>query len=619
MTRFKSTLLVATAVSCALAAPVAFAQAPGPNDGDSSLHGTGATSIQNVLVQEFNCINGNNQLGNSNGTFTTVAEPTDLSTPGGTFSCATQNLNADFSAKYVATGSGFGRQAWRNLTAQFFSSGNSSSHNPWEETSKQTAWSHVQYAFADSSLTDSDLSTYNASGKAYGGAAIMIPKFVLPVAIAYSPRYGTNAAGNALTFNVVGADATRGGLKLSTATYCGIFNGTVKNWNDSAITAANGGTSLQDPNNDTATRWSTDGVPIRLVGRLDNSGTTDIFTRALAAQCGTTGNNFAQNAEALPYATNSGVDFSAQKSDTPYRSTNTSGKFAGTTNRIGREYFDVASGTIKDSRSTADGGNGGNSTASAPSAQPTGNQSSGLFLVANGSGGVAAAIVAAPDYVLNGVTLNGKVGYIGADFINGSPTGNTSLRAARLQRFGGTEYDLPTAEGATNALGTVLPPQSTAKGAYDKTKAGDRTDPLSWYKVLYSSSDASLATPTGGYAITGTTQFIGYTCYKPNNATHIKSFLGWNIDNILTANNDSTGVDRTGIFTDNSNGLLARSNIGALPAPWRRAIRETFLTNSSETSNGTRLGSLNLWIEGAGASSTHCNVSTLSGDSVAGL
>ncbi|NWP47880.1 hypothetical protein GY986_25895, partial [Escherichia coli] len=60
--------------------------------------------------------------------------------------------------------------------------------------------------------------------------------------------------------------------------------------------------SLRD-SADAVARWNADGVPVRLVGRLDRSGTTDIFTRALAAQCGSvaSGNNYATNAETLPY------------------------------------------------------------------------------------------------------------------------------------------------------------------------------------------------------------------------------------------------------------------------------------------------------------------------------
>lgn len=64
-------------------------------------------------------------------------------------------------------------------------------------------------------------------------------------------------------------------IHLSTWTYCAITNGTISDWNDPAITADNGGTSV------------TGGVsrPITFYFRSDGSGTSFLFTTHLNAAC----------------------------------------------------------------------------------------------------------------------------------------------------------------------------------------------------------------------------------------------------------------------------------------------------------------------------------------------
>jgi len=72
------------------------------------------------------------------------------------------------------------------------------------------------------------------------------------------------------------------------------------------------------------------------------------------------------------------------------------------------------------------------------------------------------------------------------------------------------------------------------------------------------------------------------------------------------------------VFTNSTTGLLTQSNIGALPAPWQRAVTQTFLTNSTEVSNGQTLGALNLWLAAGG--SNHCaSVGILPGETQQGL
>lgn len=603
MTRFKNALLLATVAGGAMLACAAQAQtniaAPASNDGEAVLHGVGATSIQNVLVQELNCIGGHNDLGLVAGTLSTLSEPSDLpytggtGGTGGTFDCATQALEPNFSAKYVATGSGFGKTAWEAASGSNPFTG--SNVNPFG------TWTSVQFAFSDSNISSTDISTYSTTVSSVAGPAVFFPKYVLPVAVAYNPAYGAKTVGDttvSLNFHVatpktiLGVNA--GGLQLNATTYCKIFNGYIKNWNDSAITEDNGGTPLYDTSNDTSARWTAEGAPIRLIGRVDRSGTTDIFTRHLASVCSAAMgsgyvNKFDAHAETLPYSRGSAgtPDFSSVRSDTGLSATS-SATAAGTINAVSTTYFtgsgfaDVAgttSGAVVSSGSSLNG--------------------SGYFIVANGSGGVTNAINFAPDvpsaYVATTggaaepIKLNGKVGYIGSDFVAPAPNA-VSLFSAALKGSAGASsnssaYHMPSAAEGRAAFGdNVLPPQSDSTGNFSSTSTarGLRNNPLAWTNALYLGA-GTLASPSEGYPITGTTQFAGYTCYKTGNASAIRNFLGWNMQTITT---DSNSASRDGVFTNDSaftvstSGLLARSNIGLMPDKWQTAIAQSFLSGS---------------------------------------
>ncbi|EKU73391.1 MULTISPECIES: substrate-binding domain-containing protein [Sphingomonadales] len=566
MKRINSALFLASVASMALAS-AASATPPGPNDGDNALHGTGASSVTNVLNDEFN------------------SKPP---------------LAADFAATYVPTGSGNGKAAWRSNTPQVVA---------------QPTWNTVQFAFSDSSITagtsTSDLDLYNVNVKPFAGNGIQVPKFVLPVAFAYNPVYAKNpTSGVEYRFNVqspqslpdavTGLPKVVGGLRLSRAAYCGIFNGTIKNWNNSTLTTLNGGVSLKDPadpNWGTVDNSSTQGVPIRLVGRLDKSGTTDIFTRALAAQC-PSGSRITTNAEALAFnPVSTAPNFTTVRSDSPYKPGGTG--FAGTTNSVGNQYFDKTSLSIL-------------SVSGGVVSQPTSatGDGTGLFLLADGSGTVSKAIEADPDIGTSTYRVNGKLGYIGADFIANAKGASPKVYSAALSRPSATStFLLPSAANATNAFIGILPPQSATNGAFQvadtrlvRNPAGGadiqarRNNPLAWYDVLYVGG-ANLAAPTAGYPVTGTTQALLNTCYKTNNFPHIVQWLGYNY---------GTPTDA---FTNTTTGLLAKSNIAAVSDEWKRAVIQTFLVNSNETNSSQRLGDLDLWIESAATSGKdHCNV-----------
>ena len=107
----------------------------------------------------------------------------------------------------------------------------------------------VQFAGSDRALKPEEVTAANA--RCAGGAAVDLPLYISPIAVAY---------------NLEGVDE----LNLKPATIAGIFAQTIKNWNDPAIAADNPDAQLPD-------------LPITPVNRSDDSGTTENFTDYLSA------------------------------------------------------------------------------------------------------------------------------------------------------------------------------------------------------------------------------------------------------------------------------------------------------------------------------------------------
>lgn len=545
----------------------------------ATLHGNGASSIANVLVQELNCFGGpNNKLAivafASPQSKTTVDTPEANYTPktataaNPSFSCAAsggRSIQTNVNGEYVSTGSGDGRYDWANLTE---SHTQVSGSNPFEDGSaradgsSEAAWGNIHYAFSDAGIAQSDLDTYNTTAKPTAGAAIQIPLYVLPVAVAYAPSYGTlndgsTAGGVKLAFNLkfprkVGT-GTVGGLRISRTLLCGIFNGSITNFNDPAFKTANGNQSLMDPK-DNASRWSSTGVPIYLVGRKESSGTTSIFTRALAAQC--SGGSYTTGTSTLPSAVQ------------------------------GTAVYNEASGTLA-----------------------SGSETSGKFGLVPNSDGVAnvVGLVPAQPSTVGDVALNGHLGYDGADYVLPSTISNTPLYSADIQLgTTGTKYVGPTAANATLAFKSVLPPESASTGKYapksgcSSTGSGCRANPLSW--VATSAPTEALANPTTGYPIVGTSNALLYTCYKSTAVrSALEGFLALHLGKFGgVASSDgakfpaalvsSVAPDAGGLPT----GIDAKNGIAPLSASFVQAIFETFLT---KTTTGSNPSSLNLWIQ----------------------
>jgi ABC-type phosphate transport system substrate-binding protein len=370
------------------------------------------------------------------------------------------------------------------------------------------------------------------------GPLVQVPLLITPITVAYSPVYKkvAQADGSVKTysFNITNI-ANKGVLRLDLVTYCKIFNGQITDWNDPAITALNGKkvsvaktathaaytyfTPINDPTDqdvgaiDPATQTNNFSLPIELVGRADSSGTTSIFSRALAAQCtGLTGvtNQYPDAGNKLP-------------------------------------------STLLDASGTATPG-------------------SGKFSTRNGSGGVAnyMAFTAVPAGAGTEVT-SGKIAYLSPDYV-APVTSAYGLVYAALQNYAnalaGTlpkTFVLPTPVKAAASYAAITAPTGT-----------DVTDPSKWVQAPSKSAAIATPTGTG-YPIVGTTQILAYTCYADQTANSaanvgykVNRFLYFYLKNPVVTASAVAGVP-------NSGGILAANGFAPMPALFRTAEYNTFV------------------------------------------
>lgn len=667
MTSSKINLLLACAAS-AIVSSAAQAQVALPT---VELRGAGASSIANVLPQSANCIgrpaSGLNKLGGKDGTLKTVAtglyQPTAPSTTNPTIDCSTSyEIQPDSQLKYLSTGSGDGRKMWRTFNTNAVLKGSTNgAFNPFNQdyidpttglpysNSAASVWPNLQFAFSDSPLPKTEADEYTTKAFPTAGAAIQFPLYVLPIAFAYNPVYGKKTTGSGtvdLTFNVKVPgkinNQVAGGLKLSADAYCKIFNGEITNWNDAALKTLNSNTSLGNAA-DTAGRWTTEGAPIRLVGRADKSGSTDIFTRALNAQCAShvsTTLKYAKPAESLPYDNGSAIDIRNLDSTSLYFPTSATSNFSGTTQSLSGLVSDKNGKTCLYSELDTTSGSPTINTCTAAtltndaavSGGNTVNAYPGLFTVASGSGNVATAVrgtgtnALIPSTVDATIVLNGRLGYISTD--NVFPAPSKVLFSAALQQGGtGTVYKMPTPIDAVKAFGTVLPPETTAtSGAYDATDtrtlgsvdpfkavdsvtnpatAVDRANPTHWGAVIYNpnAGASNLANPAVGYPLTGVTFMLTSTCFKPETGANpnvnakrfaIVELISLNFGQVTKDSLNASVSTNTFKGTGTSGlGIVTKSNIGLVSTAWQNAIKDSFL--KKPTAAG--LVAKQLWIQ----------------------
>ena len=574
MNASKSQLLAATAVASLFASTGAIA-APAVYSA-TEIRGNGASAVAVVAVKELNCLGNavNQNLGLGTGATQNIAEhlyqPVSPSLSNPTFDCGTgafaeRSVQPNITGYYISTGSSAGRNNFVGFVGT-----NGITTNPFG------TWTNIQYAFSEGPLSTSNITTYNSTAVTSpvsngAGAAIQVPFYVVPITLAYAPVYGKRDTGTGvvnLAFNVKttfvskdGAGLPVGGLRMKKTTYCGIMNGTITNWNDAALTADNGGQSLRDPADD-LTRWNATGVPIKLVGRSDGSGSTSLFTRHLDALGGGTGD------ANIVGCVGGQLD------------TNVGGTDALPAGAISTAVYDSTTGAL------------------------TGTEVAGKFGRTNGSNGVAATVgqaIATPGALAT--TLGGYLGYVGADWVLPSTVASTTpaLFSAALQVGTSTAFAMPTAINASKSFGTTyLPPQSASTGKYAPlvTANGARNNPIDW--VLPANAKDRLANPIVGYPIVGTSNLLMYTCYStPEKRLAMHAFASLHFGKITK---DSTDAKVPALLVGSTAkgadlypvGLLSRNGLASLPTSWKNAILETFFT---KTTSGANPSTLNLWVQ----------------------
>ncbi|MEH2286454.1 substrate-binding domain-containing protein [Nostoc sp.] len=201
-----------------------------PSTGVTSINGAGAGSV-NTLYVGTGTISPYAPQGSWFNTYG-VGNPTTLNPPGA--------VNPLVTFRYASINSGAGVAAFLTQTPP--------------PATGATINAPVSFAASDDPLTGTE--TVSAGPNA--GAPIQVPAITVGIALAYNPT-GLNVAG---------------GIKLSRATYLGILNGTITNWNDAKIKADNGGRVIA------ANR------PIVVVYRSDNSGATFTLSSHLKAAFG---------------------------------------------------------------------------------------------------------------------------------------------------------------------------------------------------------------------------------------------------------------------------------------------------------------------------------------------
>ncbi|MEH2395003.1 MAG: substrate-binding domain-containing protein [Nostoc sp.] len=210
---------------------------PAPS-GVTSINGAGGGSINTLLVGTGTT----SPYAPQGSWFNTygVGNPKTLNPPGA--------VNPLVTFRYASINSSVGVTAFFTQTPP-----------PLTATNTATILRPVSFANTDDPITG----TEKLSAGPNSGTPIQVPVITFGIALAYNPT---------------GLNVPAGGIKLSRATYLGIFNGTITNWNDAKIKADNGGAIIAV------------NKPIVVVRRSDNSGNTFTLSSHLKAAFGATWN-----------------------------------------------------------------------------------------------------------------------------------------------------------------------------------------------------------------------------------------------------------------------------------------------------------------------------------------
>jgi ABC-type phosphate transport system substrate-binding protein len=320
---------------------------------------------------------------------------------------------------YAPTGSGNGKATL--LSNNKATIGTPSNSVPYTDSTfninNVSDYDGVQFIGSDDILNATDVANWNAAGNpAKFGNIIQIPALVGGVGIGFQGKDGAGANLNILKATPTGGSS---GLNLSRQALCGIVSGHITKWDNSILTALNGGT-LGTGN-------------ITFVHRTDASGTTFLFSNALVDQCRyqfgpTNETNSVVVSYALPW-------------------TDHAGNCATPLLPVGANQLNWPDQFATDQC--------GNAVAT-----PAGSH----YANASGSGSLVALVG----------STNGAMGYASADFW--LPVKAGGLPAANLQNtwdltVGTGQFHPPTFQGAQIAMSSAVPRFSTAT---------DRANPLGW-------------------------------------------------------------------------------------------------------------------------------------------
>lgn len=420
--------------------------------------GAGATFPQIVYRQLMDCIY--NQAQGSTGKPGPLAKAAN---------CASFNGSGyGGMILYAPTGSGNGKLVLRtNDKTQI---GTPSNSIPYTSSNigvnATTDYDGVQFIGSDDVVTATDVANWAAGGtaspQAKFGNLIQIPALVGAVGIGFNGKDGNGVALNILPATPTGGSS---GLNLSRNALCGIASGHITQWNNSILTNLNGGV-LGTGN-------------ITFVHRADGSGTTFLFSNALAAQCQfEIGPNSEADATVVSYAF---------------------------------PWTDHA-GTCP--RPVARGANQNNWPDQFPTDQcgtAVANPGGGHFANASGSGSLVTLVG----------STNGAIGYASADFwlpvkTGGLPTANIQSQWDMTASTG--KFQPPTYQAAQLAMETAIP-------QFDATT---RLNPLTWSLQGVNPNPVVAS----AYPIAGFSWIEMYQCYQThanaNNAyIWFKTFLDY--------------------------------------------------------------------------------------------
>ncbi len=180
----------------------------------------------------------------------------------------------------------------------------------------------------------------------------------------------------------------------------------------------------------------------------------------------------------------------------------------------------------------------------------------GKFTLVAGSDGIAVytSFTAVPP--LGATITRGRLGYLGVDYTAPYVTNNGlpyTLHTTSLKNGATGAFVAPQPATATTAFGPQTAPETGGT-----TLWGTRNNPADWVRLSATGSSASLANPSAGYPITGTVNFLGYTCYATSaQATAIHDYVTFWLANPT---------------------ILTTGGLAPIPAAWNTAITQTFLT-----------------------------------------